>query len=1018
MAKQNHSPATIHLSHLFSDNTGQAGMVNVHTVNLFSNLQFVINRAPAHEAISGPSRPTEDPNARANEPTAKDEDSATDAPTAFHAGADPVRQTLISGKRHTIVHPNSAGTFRILYTKTQSLFTFTPPSSENASPSSETEKPKGPVIKNIDGYRIKFDTLRTIEHTGLKDADRENDSNAPALLGYPLSIYRSGRGTEYFLLTNFYFDPPAQQQNDPAGDVFPEDEPPAAATAPPSDRASHPSLDVQPSEVTAVPPGGPAPDPNESPDVAPDPPVDDGSANSPADVNIADRSLQITLSSGSKEVTKRTFYLENPPVKLGDGSFGVVYRIRELLGVASESLERENMHSTRSATWQPGARYALKIFYNRQMMTRTGLIRVEPDSFNKFVIDDNDQIKDVREISIARFMEHIFKSLKNNRNSPDDVHAQAMEILGQSERLQNVSAKRFGNERNISRSIREVLESEAGMNANAITCVQTDYDTTRFRESSMFQFLKEIEQKKNSSTADNLSDYAIVMELYNFTLEDLLEAQWEIWKEAINDSGATYLNPELGKYRALPVFDENIIERREVKLRTENYPYGDRDASNYKKVVTGYSILQSLPFAQRLSVIYPIVEGLATALQMLHATRNYHHDIKPGNVFINASLENFYVALGDFSFVGSGVDQGTTEAVLRDAIQTGSLHFRSPEQRDFNDAAYGIVRHSRCCEEPGPEYANLDADEQRGWAYVRIPDPKFRGSTIGPNDVVVFPADRNGTGFRVDRVHSSGDHRDVWLNVDAKEFSKLFPEETRTKVFLYKVPTVRSDLFGLGAVFFDLLTGGRSAERFYEALRPFDVPAQAEGDEQAPVGQGVRRLNAKDVADQFDTYRRGREIARHSEVGAALSNMFQFFHKDGDFAPREVVEIIIKLMGGYLEDSYVNTSRAERPVSRHLVNIAAEALPVSWALQDIKAVERKGIYDWREGLVQKGANNLLLRPEESQQLLAIVVKAHGAIPPESKEQVEDDAATQEGKAQPKSWIDKVAERLRTVPRKP
>ena len=437
-------------------------------------------------------------------------------------------------------------------------------------------------------------------------------------------------------------------------------------------------------------------------------------------------------------------------------------------------------------------------------------------------------------------------------------------------------------------------------------------------------------------------------------------------------------------------------------------------------MVTGYGMLQSLSFAERLSVIYPIIEGLSTALQMLHATRNYHHDIKPGNVFVNADLQSFYIALGDFSFVGSGVDEGTTEAVLRDSIQTGSLHYRSPEQRDFNDAAYGVVRHSECCDNPGPEYPELadgDIGGEDGWAYVRIPDPKFRGSTIGLNDVVVFPADRNGTAYRVVEVRGVGEYRDVWLNVDAKEFMKLFPEETRTKVFLYKVPTVRSDLFGLGAVFFDLLTGGQSAERFYEALRPFDVSMESASEDGAILDGGIKRWTAKGMADEFDAYRRASRAGnrRELELGAALSNMFQFFRKGDDFAPREVVEIIVKLMGGYLRDSYVNTRAEERPVSRHLRQIAAEALPVSWALQDIKTVEKKGIYDWREGLAQKGAHNLLLRPEESQQLLAIVVGAQGAMPPEPEDGTENGATMQEEAAKPKSWIDRVAGILRTVP---
>ncbi len=1009
MAKQNRS---IHLSHLFSDLTGQLGLVNV---NFSLAPQFNIYRTPAGRSGAPSSHRTNDQNTQANVPAAGNTGPAADSPTAFHVGPDPVRQTLISGKRHTLVHPSPDGSFRIVYTKTQSLFTFTLPSSESASPPSEAGEAKGPITKNIDGYRVKFDTVRSIEQADPKDANRENDPDAPVLVGLPLSIYRSGRGTEYFLLTNFYFDPPAQEQNEPAQESSPNTESPGGATTPPSDPADHPSIETGSVDGPTASPDGSAGGPPQPPPVAVASPGGNEPPNGPDYVGIANRRLQITLFSDLGEVTKRTFFLDDPPKKLGDGSFGVVYQVRELLGTPSETSGNERSPPPRAGSAQPGARYALKVFYNRQMMTRTGLIRVEPESFNKLVTHEADQITDVREISIASFMGHIFQSI-NTSKSPNDVHAQAMAILGQSERLQNVSAKRFGNERNISRSIREVLESEAGVNVNAITCVQTEYDTTRFRDSDMFRFLQEYERKKNSSTADNLSDYAIVMELFNFTLEDLLEAQWRIWRETGVDSDKTHSVSASGEYRAAPVLGENVIAGRDIGSNRDNRPVDDPAPLEYEKIVTGYDMVQSLPFAQRLAVVYPIMEGLSIALQMLHATRNYHHDIKPGNVFINASLKKFYVALGDFSFVGSGVDKGTTEAVLRDSIQTGSLHFRSPEQRDFNDAAYGLVRHSGCCKNPGPEYEDRNVSGGEGWAYVRISDPKFRGSTIGLNDVVVFPADRYGTGYRVIKVESKKDYRDVWLNVDAGEFKKLFPEETRTKVFLYKVPTVRSDLFGLGAVFFDLLTGGQSAERFYEALRPFDAPEELNGREGIGSEDGNKRLTAKDMAQRFDAYRSGTRVGNYGEFGAALSNMFQFFRRGDDFAPREVVEIIVKLMGGNLADSYMNTNAAERPVPKHLQRIAPEALPVSWALQDIEAVEKKGIYDWRDGLGQKGADNLLLRPEQSQQLLEIVVEAQGAVPAGSEGQAEKDVSGDKDKAKPKSWIDRLAERLGTVPR--
>ena len=798
MAKQSRQPDTIHLSHLLSDNTGQVGLVNVNVpvINLSIAPQFTIVRTANHAPNAAPSGAARDPKT-ATEASAV---PSTEPPEDFHTGPQPVHQTLISGKLHTIVHPDPDGIYRIVYSKTRSLFTFTSPAKDTASPPNEANEPDGPATKNIDGYRIRFDTPRPVDHAGAEKTNRANDPAAPPLMGLPLSIYRSGRGTEYFLLTNYYFDFPPGRQAGLAGDPSPTAEPSAAAAAPPGNGGSSNGSDDT--------------DTGELP----------GNGNSPSgpDYNdIADRCLQITLSNGCQEVTRRTFFLDNPPKKLGDGSFGVVYQLRELLGTASEPSENAEMRSPPSTSERGGDKYAIKIFYNRQMMTRTGLIRVEPKSFNEFVARDGDKIENVREISIAGFLGHLFQSLEK-KEPKEDVYAQAMEILAQSERLQNISAKRFGRERDISRNIRTILNSAAGVNANAVRCVQTEYDTTRFRESSMFKFLQAFEQEKKSSTADNLSDYAIVMELYNFTLEDMLEAQWKVWKETgdssvsaterdKSDSRMTPRVPRLGSYRARPVPGENMVGGGEIGSKSED-DTGDNSASpEDAKLVTGYGMLQSLSFTQRLSVIYPVVEGLSTALQMLHATRNYHHDIKPGNVFINANLENFYVALGDFSFVGSGVDEGTTEAVLRDSIQTGSLHYRSPEQRDFNDAAYGVVRHSECCENPGPEYpdyAGPNVGGKDGWAYVRIPDPKFRGSTIGLNDVVVFPADRNGTAYRVVEVRGAGEYRDVWLNVDAKEFMKLFPEETRTKVFLYKVPTVRSDLFGLGACVFRFADGG------------------------------------------------------------------------------------------------------------------------------------------------------------------------------------------------------------------
>ena len=307
MAKQSRLPDTIHLSHLLSDNTGQVGLVNVNVpaINLSIAPRFTIVRT-SNRAPNAP------PSAAAKDPKTATEASAvpsTEPPGDFHIGPEPVHQTLISGKLHSIVHPDPDGTCRIVYSKTQSLFTFTSPAEDTASPPHEANETDSPMIKNIDGYRIKFDTPRPVDHAGVEKTSRANDPAAPPLMGMPLSIYRSGRGTEYFLLTNYYFDFPLRQENGPASDPSPNAEPSAAAAAPPGNG---------------------------------------GSSNGSEAIDIANRCLRITLSDGCEEVTRRTFYLDNPPRKLGDGSFGVVYQIRELVGTATEPSENAEMRSPRT----------------------------------------------------------------------------------------------------------------------------------------------------------------------------------------------------------------------------------------------------------------------------------------------------------------------------------------------------------------------------------------------------------------------------------------------------------------------------------------------------------------------------------------------------------------------------------------------------------------------------------------------------------------------------------------------
>ena len=201
---------------------------------------------------------------------------------------------------------------------------------------------------------------------------------------------------------------------------------------------------------------------------------------------------------------------------------------------------------------------------------------------------------------------------------------------------------------------------------------------------------------------------------------------------------------------------------------------------------------------------------------------------------------------------------------------------------------------------------------------------------------------------------------------------------------------MKSDLFGLGAVFFDLVTGGWSAERFYEALRPFDVPGRREEAWQGEK-KGEGGWAAETITRGFKRFRGDSGGEADMERQLTMGNIFQWYEGTGEYkgqyAPADVVHIIVKLMGANLTDSYSNIDPRQRPVAKHLKDIKPLALPVTWVLEDIRKLADKGVYRYDDMWQQRGMNNVLLRPEESQGCLEMVVRRHGAAGEESGSEI-------------------------------
>jgi hypothetical protein len=67
------------------------------------------------------------------------------------------------------------------------------------------------------------------------------------------------------------------------------------------------------------------------------------------------------------------------------------------------------------------------------------------------------------------------------------------------------------------------------------------------------------------------------------------------------------------------------------------------------------------------------------------------------------------------------------------------------------------------------------------------------------------------------------------------------PDQTRdreqTQVIFLKRQEYRTDLFGVGAIAFDLISCGKSSERFYESIRRFEFDGNVLGSVEATIGK-------------------------------------------------------------------------------------------------------------------------------------------------------------------------------------
>jgi hypothetical protein len=192
-----------------------------------------------------------------------------------------------------------------------------------------------------------------------------------------------------------------------------------------------------------------------------------------------------------------------------------------------------------------------------------------------------------------------------------------------------------------------------------------------------------------------------------------------------------------------------------------------------------------------------------------------------------------------------------------DDLPLGTLHFRSPEQKEHFDVA------------------NVEVNVRGNAVFLDIRDPKFSGSFIEKGDSVLFSRDKTRIRHIIQDIVPSTPTTPIRVQVAAS--ADELKEGEQTQVLFLKRQEYRTDLFGVGAIAFDLISCGRSSERFYESIRRFEFDGNGRGSVESTIGK----------------YRRVKDgLADEPE----LIHIFEPFRRGSDYVPEAFVELILRCM--------------------------------------------------------------------------------------------------------------------------
>ena len=248
----------------------------------------------------------------------------------------------------------------------------------------------------------------------------------------------------------------------------------------------------------------------------------------------------------------------------------------------------------------------------------------------------------------------------------------------------------------------------------------------------------------------------------------------------------------------------------------------------------------------------------------------------------------------------------------------GTRHYRSIEQVDFCDSAECNV-----------------TVKPKGEIVLETSDPKFKNTIISAGDLARFVKFESGKSplFDVKEVKKvNPDKSKVTIVLEQRVMDDTLKSDSKTQVTFYKNPSIKTDLFGLGGILYEIVTAGQSPEQFYKLLYNLDIEStDIEGD----------------ILNRYESWQN--RMLDDPQIGAIFMEMNRRDGNRVEFVNRVIVGAILKCMMSNANGSYYKSLDFQRD----------EINAWSKLIEDFKVIIKR----IEAGAYEQHAVNLLTREE-------------------------------------------------------